>query len=141
MKLQSFYPVLMTRDVAALADFYRNHFGFETTFEMDWYVSLRREGENGVVELAILDGGHATIPADFRGEIHGLILNFEVSDAKAEHERLVHFGELPEVQPLRDEAFGQRHFMVRDPAGNLVDVIEPIEPAPEFAEAFGMAES
>jgi catechol 2,3-dioxygenase-like lactoylglutathione lyase family enzyme len=140
MKLQSFYPVLMTRDPAALADFYRNHFGFETTFEMDWYISLRREGENGAVELAILDGSHATIPPDFRSEVRGLILNFEVPDAQAEHERLVRVGGLPEVQPLRDEAFGQRHFMVRDPAGNLVDVIEPIEPAPEFAAAFGAAE-
>jgi uncharacterized glyoxalase superfamily protein PhnB len=141
MKLQSFYPVLMTRDVAALADFYRDHFGFETTFEIDWYVSLRREGENGTVELAILDGNHATIPSDFRGEVQGLILNFEVSDAGAEHARLARAGGLPEVQPLRDEAFGQRHFMVRDPAGNLVDVIEPIEPNPEFAEAYGAAES
>jgi hypothetical protein len=43
---------------------------------------------------------------------------------------------LDPVLPLRDEAFGQRHFIVRDPAGNLVDVIENIPPSEEFASAY-----
>jgi hypothetical protein len=36
--------------------------------------------------------------------------------------------------PLRD-GFGQRYFIVGDPAGNLVDVIEDIPPAEEYASA------
>ena len=43
---------------------------------------------------------------------------------------------LTERLPLRDEAFGQRHFIVEAPGGVLVDVIEPIEPSAEFAAAF-----
>ena len=34
---------------------------------------------------------------------------------------------------LRDEAFGQRHFILADPGGVLVDVIKPIPPSAEFA--------
>jgi hypothetical protein len=33
---------------------------------------------------------------------------------------------------LRDEAFGQRHFIVRDPNGVLIDVIQPIAPDEAF---------
>ena len=43
---------------------------------------------------------------------------------------------LPEVQPLRDESFGQRHFILRDPSGNLVDVIENIPPTEDYAASY-----
>lgn len=132
MKITSFYPVLMVDDVAASARFYRDVLGFETTFEDDWYVSLRFGGG----ELAVLDRTHETIPAGFREPVRGLLLNVEVPDAAAEHARMVGDLGLPERLPLRDEAFGQRHFIVEAPGGVLLDVIEPIEPAPEFAAAY-----
>ncbi|PVE97192.1 VOC family protein [Microbacterium sp. TPD7012] len=132
MDITSFYPVLMVDDVAEAAGFYRDELDFETTFETDWYVSLCFEGG----ELAILDRRHETIPAGFREPVRGLLLNVEVADATAEHARLVGERELPERLTLRDEAFGQRHFIVEAPGGVLIDVIEPIEPAPEFAAAF-----
>lgn len=132
MDITSFYPVLMVDDVAGAAAFYREELGFETTFEADWYVSLRFEGG----ELAILDRHHETIPTGFREPVRGLLLNVEVADAAAEHARLVGERRLPERLTLRDEAFGQRHFIVEAPGGVLIDVIEPIEPSAEFAAAF-----
>ncbi|ALX66471.1 VOC family protein [Microbacterium sp. XT11] len=132
MRIASFYPVLMVEDVAASADFYRDVLGFETTFEADWYVSLRFEGG----ELAILDRTHETIPQGFREPVRGLLLNVEVPDAAAEHRRLVAERGLPERLTLRVEDFGQRHFIVEAPGGVLLDVIEPIEPSAEFAAAY-----
>ncbi|WP_315985404.1 VOC family protein [Microbacterium sp. Mcb102] len=133
MEITSFYPVLMVDDVATVAQFYREELGFETTFEADWYVSLRFAGG----ELALLDRTHETIPEGFREPVRGLLLNVEVPDAAAEYARLVGEGGLPERLPLRDEAFGQRHFIVEAPGGVLIDVIEPIEPSAEFAVAYG----
>ncbi|WP_341975622.1 VOC family protein [Microbacterium sp. LTA6] len=132
MEITSFYPVLMVDDVATASRFYREVLGFETTFEADWYVSLRFGGG----ELAILDRSHETIPEGFREPVRGLLLNVEVPDAAAEHARMVGDLGLSERLPLRDEAFGQRHFIVEAPGGVLIDVIEPIEPSPEFAAAF-----
>ena len=132
MEITSFYPVLMVDDVAAGARFYRDVLGFETTFESDWYVSLRFDGG----EVAVLDRSHDTIPVGFREPVRGLLLNVEVADAAAEHERMVGGLGLVERLPLRDEAFGQRHFIVEAPGGVLLDVIEPIDPAPEFAAAY-----
>lgn len=34
--------------------------------------------------------------------------------------------------PLRYEAFGQRHFIVKDPNGVMIDVIQPIPPDPTY---------
>ncbi|WP_407319691.1 VOC family protein [Isoptericola halotolerans] len=132
MSVTSFYPVLMSTDVGAAADFYRRVLGFETTFEADWYVSLRR----GAFELALLDPDHPTVPAGFGRPVQGLLLNLEVEDADAEHQRLVDELGLEPVLPLRDEDFGQRHFIVEAPDGVLVDVIQPIDPSAEFAAAF-----
>lgn len=134
MSLQSFYPVLLAEDVAASARFYTEHMGFRDEFRSDWYVSLAH-GENPAFELAVLQRTHETIPDGFREPSTGLLLNFEVSDARSEYERLKGAG-LRIVLPLRDEAFGQRHFIGVDPGGVMIDVIEEIPPSPEFAAQF-----
>lgn len=136
MELSSFYPVICTDKIAATRDFYVTHFGFEVTFEADWYVSLRRSDH----ELALVDATHPTIPEAGRRPVAGLILNFEVSDVDAEYRRLVEAAGLPLALPLRSEDFGQRHFIVTDPAGVLVDVITEIEPSAEFAANFTSVE-
>ncbi|EID56371.1 VOC family protein [Saccharomonospora xinjiangensis] len=132
MPVTSFYPVLMSGDVAAAASFYRTAFGFETTFECDWYVSLRL----GSFELAILAHDHATVPEGYRAMPRGVIVNVEVDDVDAVHARLVGDTGLDPVLPLRDEDFGQRHFIVAGPDDVLVDVIQPIEPTAEYAQAY-----
>ena len=55
-------------------------------------------------------------------------------DAAAEHARLLAEG-VEVVQPLRDEVFGQRHFIAVDPNGILLDIITPIEPDPDWLAA------
>ncbi|MFJ2788418.1 MULTISPECIES: VOC family protein [unclassified Streptomyces] len=121
--LGGFYPVICTRDVAASRDFYTRHFGFEPTFEADWYVSLRRP-DAPQYELALLDPDHPSVPAGHRAPITGgLLLNFEVDAADAEHRRLVGAAGLRELLPPRTEEFGQRHFIVAAPDGVMIDVI------------------
>ncbi|QNK68126.1 VOC family protein [Variovorax sp. PAMC26660] len=135
MKVTSFYPVVMTHDVAATAAFYQQHFGFTALFTSDWYVHLQLEGD-AAVNLAVLDGRHETIPAPARGQaVGGLLLNFEVDDPDAVHDRLKAAG-LPILLSLRDEAFGQRHFITSDPNGVLIDIIKPIPPSGEFVQQY-----
>lgn len=134
MKVTQFYPVLMTGDVAGTSAFYQAHFGFRALFESDWYVHLQSRGDEAV-NLAILDGDHETIPATGRGRASGLLLNFEVADVDAEYARLQAAG-LPVLLTLRDEAFGQRHFITADPNGVMIDVIKPIPPSPDFAAQY-----
>lgn len=132
--LTSFYPVLMTDQLAKCRLFYEEHFGFTPAFESEWYVHLTH-ARHPHVNLALLDHTHATIPSGFGNLVRGVLLNFEVDDVDAEYQRLVQAG-LPIALSLRDEPFGQRHFIVVDPAGTLVDVIKPIPPSPEFAAMY-----
>ena len=60
-----------------MTDVEQTHFGFAALFESDWYVHLQLEGD-APVNLAVLDGQHATIPEQARGRAAGVILNFEV---------------------------------------------------------------
>ncbi|MDO3648025.1 VOC family protein [Nocardia mangyaensis] len=138
MRLSSFYPVLATTELASSRDFYTGWFGFEITFEADWYISLRRPGTDGApdYELALLDPTHPTIPAGYGKPVQGLLLNFEVDDVDAEWERLVVAGGLSAQLDIRTEDFGQRHFIVADPAGVLIDVITEIAPSAEYAAQF-----
>lgn len=134
MKSTQFYPVIMTDDVAATTAFYQNHFRFEPTFSSDWYVHLQ-SSEDEKVNIAILNGSHETVPEAARGRIAGLILNFEVEDVDREFDKASATG-LPILLPLRDEPFGQRHFITQDPNGVLIDVIKPIPPSAEFAAQY-----
>jgi uncharacterized glyoxalase superfamily protein PhnB len=135
MKSTQYYPVLMTERVAETARFYEDHFRFACLFRSDWYVHLQ-SSEDANVNLAILDGDHATIPAAARGgRATGVLLNFEVGNADVEYERVLAQG-LTVLLALRDEAFGQRHFIVQGPDGVLIDVIQPIPPSEEFLRQY-----
>ncbi|SIQ10367.1 Uncharacterized conserved protein PhnB, glyoxalase superfamily [Cellulosimicrobium aquatile] len=134
MRITSWYPVLMTGDVAGTVAFYRDHLDFRPLFTSDWYVHLQSV-HDASVNLAVLDGDHETIPTSGRGRAGGLLLNLEVEDVDAVHARLVAAG-LPILRSLRDEAFGQRHFITADPNGVLVDVITPVPPTGEFVEQY-----
>ena len=134
MKITQYYPVLMVSDVSAISSFYQTHFGFRPLFESDWYVHLQNSDDENV-NLAILDGDHETVPKIARGRVSGMLLNFEVEDVDALYEKL-RSKNLPILLSLRDEPFGQRHFITRDPAGVLIDVIKPIPPSDEFLGQF-----
>lgn len=132
MNVTSLYPVICTAKLPETKAFYLDNFPFETTFEADWYVSLRLKGERPF-ELALLDYRHETIPEGFRKPFAGgLLVNFEVEDVDGVY-RAFRAAGLPVRLELRDEAFGQRHFITSDPNGVLIDVIKPIPFTGEFA--------
>ncbi|WP_374614003.1 VOC family protein [Gordonia sp. (in: high G+C Gram-positive bacteria)] len=132
MNVTSVYPVLMSTDVAAASDFYQRVLGFEVTFSADWYVSMR----TGVFELALVDATHPTIPEGHRRPAAGLLVNIEVDDVDVLYRRLTDEHGLRPVLELRDEDFGQRHFIVEGPDGVLLDCIQPIPAVGEFADAY-----
>ncbi|MEZ2409272.1 VOC family protein [Bosea sp. RCC_152_1] len=134
MKITSYYPVLMVDDVSTTAAFYIEHFSFRPMFEADWYVHLQSVNDEAV-NLAILQGDHATIPEAARGRASGVLLNFEVDDVDGIYAQVIAAG-LPILLTLRDEDFGQRHFIMQDPNGVLIDIIKPIPPQGAFTAQY-----
>ncbi|MEP2704748.1 MAG: VOC family protein [Roseibium sp.] len=135
MKCSQYYPVLMTNEIAETVRFYQDNFKFKAMFEADWYVHLQSE-EDDSVNLAVLDQNHETIPEAKRGQgSRGLLLNFEVDDVDAIYEAAKQKG-LPILLAIRDEEFGQRHFITQDPNGVMIDIIKPIPPSADFLKQF-----
>lgn len=134
MKTTSYYPVIMVVDVTATAAFYVEHFRFESLFESDWYAHLRSRDDKKV-NLGVVRYDHETIPVEGRAKTQGVLINFEVRDVDSIYEQLNAAG-LPILLSLRDEDFGQRHFITSDPNGILIDVVKPIPPSEEFLAQF-----
>ena len=134
MKIDSCYPVICTDDVITTTDFFKDNFNFYPTYESDWYMSLRSKS-NPQFELAILDYRHTSIPENYRKKAQGVIINFEVADVDTEYLRLKE-NKLPMLLDIRSEEWGQRHFIVEDPNGILIDVIQNIQPSDEHKEEY-----
>lgn len=134
MQTNSFYPVLMSDQIAASRDFYVTRFGFQVIFEADWYVSLK--SADGRYELAFVSYTHDTVVKAYQKPVQGLLLNFEVDNVDAEYERLIVQGQLPLERELLTEEFGQRHFATSDPNGVLIDVIQIVPPSADYAAQY-----
>lgn len=141
MEVRDLYPLITTPALFEARDFHVGTFGFEVAFEASWFVYLARPGAEGTrgAVLAFMHPDHPSRPPgpeSFGGL--GMILTLEVSDAAAAFAE-VGATAAPIVHPLTDEPWGQRRFMVRDPAGVLVDVVQQIDPAPGWWDRFPAA--
>lgn len=133
--MKSLFPDICTDDVRASRDFYAALFGFEPVFEVDWYVQLRSPDDPSV-QIAFVRRDHPSVPAPFQVAAAGVFVTFEVDDVDVVHRRALEQGR-EIVYELRDEPWGQRHFIARDPNGLPVDVVQIIPPSPEFLSSLG----
>lgn len=132
MATRAIYPVIPTRDLKTAHAFYQRLLDLTVTFESDWYISF--VSPTGA-QLGLVQADHPSIPEAHRQRPEGTIITVEVESATALYDRAQAM-ERPIALSLRDEAWGQRHFMAVDPDGLLVDVVEIIPPSGEFAEQY-----
>ena len=124
--IRSLYPVIITDNLQACKKFYHEYFSFEIVYESDWYIQLITDSG---VELGFMKDSIKSQPIFLRkkhsGE--GVILTFEVENCKKEYERLKLLG-LSIVLDYTEEEWGQKHFMVQDPVGTYLDIVELTKP-------------
>jgi lactoylglutathione lyase len=128
MSLRAPLVNLYTRDIAAALTFYRDLLGFEETFRTP------RAGQPEHVELR-LNGftvGLGTVEAAKR--VHGvdatpgcpaMVLVVWTDDVDRACSELAAAG-VPVVQPPHDTANNNRNALLRDPDGNLVEIVAKI---------------
>jgi catechol 2,3-dioxygenase-like lactoylglutathione lyase family enzyme len=129
------YPLVTVSKLADSRDFFVSYFGMSVLFEANWVAMLSRK-EGGPIALGMMTRDHPSKPPGpevFDGK--GMIMTFQVADAAAEHARLTAAG-APIVYGLATEPWGQKRFMLRDPSGILVDVVEQIEPVAGFWDKY-----
>jgi catechol 2,3-dioxygenase-like lactoylglutathione lyase family enzyme len=110
-------------DLAASRDFYVQLLGFVVKYDSDWYVQL---GAPGPLELefGIIKRTHDLVPKSHQTAPTGMYVTFVVLDVDEVYKKAQEMG-AQVVQEPRNEFYGQRRFLVLDPAGCLIDVCSP----------------
>ncbi len=120
-----FFPVIITKQLKETKNFYVELLNCEAVFESDWYVQLA--SPKGL-EIGLLIKGHYSQP-NFLHQAYngnGVVLSFEVDNVDDEYTKIKASG-LAIVYELKTEEWGQRHFMLRDPNGMVVDVVQHLK--------------
>ncbi len=135
--MKSLFPVICCADVQASARFYVSLFELRAVFEIDWYVQLQSPTDVNL-QLGLVRRDHPSVPERFQERPRGVLVTIEVDDVDAIHSRAGARG-LEIVSAMRDEPWGQRHFITVDPDGLAVDVVKMIPPSPDFLREHGLA--
>lgn len=126
IEIQAAFPVMVTPELAAVKQFYQEVFGFTAVFhEPGFYLHLVSPGSGA--QLGFLAPGHATQPEFLHPVMtsDGYVISLEVADAAQAYEQAKSM-DLDFAMHLEEESWGQIHFMLEDPAGFRVDVVQHV---------------
>lgn len=121
---KAMYPLYVCENLEAQQTFYTEEFGFQVAFfDPDFYLHL--VNMNNGAQLGFMLPNLATQPPFLheKAAADGMVLSFEVADAKAAYTEAqkqgldIHF-------ELKEEPWQQTHFMLKDPAGLILDIVE-----------------
>ncbi|MEU1973173.1 glyoxalase superfamily protein [Microbacterium sp. NPDC019599] len=140
MRYEDVYPVVFVHDLSTTTEFYSRTLGLDVIFRADFFVLLALPGESRAAVGFVLED-HPTSPPEGRAATPGssVFLTLHVADAAEAYEQLVQGGTVISYQ-LRDEPWGQRRFGVQDPNGLYVDIVEQIQPSPDFWPRYGVSD-
>lgn len=91
--------------------FFVDLLGFEVAMDLGWVVTVASP-DNRTAQVTIIGNDDPAAPG----------ISVEVADVDAVHAKAVEQG-LEIAYPLRDEEWGVRRFMLREPSGTLVNVV------------------
>ena len=107
-------PNIRTDRPAETRDFFVDLFGFEVAMDMGWVMTVASPSDPAV-QITIVGGDDMAAPG----------ITVEVADVDAVHAKAVERG-FEIAYRLRDEEWGVRRFMLRDPSGTVVNVLSHI---------------
>lgn len=120
--INKLHPLTITDKLNETAEFYKKYFGFNEVFTSDWYIQLAHEAG---AEVAIMSSNLPNQPEflhhAYKGK--GIVLTFETDNAQKVYDTVKQKG-AEFLVDLRDEEWGQRHFILEDPSGMYVDVVQ-----------------
>lgn len=126
----------MSSDPLAAAQWFVDHFGFTINLDIGWYINTQVE-RHGNISLDFVQRDHGSTPEILRAkQVAGTLLAFVVDDVDDEEQRLRAAG-LQMVLPLVSEPWGQRRFQVMGPDGLVVEVLQTVEPSPQWLTDHG----
>ncbi|MDP8931593.1 MAG: VOC family protein [Actinomycetota bacterium] len=119
MGIRRAVPDLTSADLARSRNFYSDFLGFTVGMDMGWVVAFVSP-DNPTAQVIVMDEDRT---ADVQPD-----MTIEVDDVDRLRAQAVELG-YEMVHPLTDEPWGVRRFFVRDPDGNVVNVMSHLTPA------------
>jgi len=104
-------PNIKSKRLAETRDFFVGLLGFEVAMDMGWVVTVASP-TNPSAQVTIIGNDDPAAPG----------ISVEVADVDAVHAKAVEQG-FEIAYPLRDEEWGVRRFMLREPSGMTVNVL------------------
>ena len=104
-------PNIKSERPAETRDFFVKLLGFEVAMDIGWIVTVASP-TNPSVQVSIIANDDMAAPG----------ISVGVADVDAVHAKAVEQG-YRIVYPLRDEEWGVRRFMLREPSGTVVNVV------------------
>ena len=111
MTISRSVPNIRSDRPAESRDFFVNLLGFEVVMDLGWVVTVASP-TNPAAQVSIIGSDDMAAPG----------ISVEVADVDAVHAAAVEQG-AEIVYPLRDEDWGVRRFMLREPSGTTVNVL------------------
>jgi catechol 2,3-dioxygenase-like lactoylglutathione lyase family enzyme len=111
VKINRAVPNLRSDRPAETRDFFVELLGFEAVMDIGWVATVAAP-TNPSVQVNIIGNDDPAAPG----------ISVEVDDVDAVHGRAIEQG-LEIAYPLRDEEWGVRRFMLREPSGTVVNVL------------------
>ncbi|MGR6874732.1 VOC family protein [Pseudomonas sp. HK3] len=105
--------------------FYVELLGFTVKYDSDWYVQLCSP-EDSEIEYGIIQRDHELVPKEYQTSPTGMYVTFVVDNVDTIYEKALKMG-LTIIQAPKNEFYGQRRFLAKDPNGCLVDICSPWE--------------
>ena len=104
-------------------DFYTQLLGLQVKYDSDWYIQLCSP-ENPEIEYGLIQKDHSLVPEAYHRSPTGMYMTFVVDDVDQIYEKALALN-IPIIQTPRNEFYGQRRFLVKDPNGCLIDICSP----------------
>ena len=111
MTISRAVPNIKTERPAETRDFFVDLLGFEVAMDLGWVMTLASP-TNPSAQVTIISNDDTSAPG----------ISVGVDDVDAVHARAVEQG-FEVVYPIRDEEWGVRRFMLREPSGTVVNVV------------------
>lgn len=112
-------------DLQRSKKFYIDLLGFKVKYDSDWYVQLCSP-DNSDIEYGIIKRDHELVPSEYKNKPNGMYVTFVVPDVDVTYKKALDMS-APIVQEPRNEFYGQRRFLTKDPNDCLVDICSPWE--------------
>ena len=114
-------PNLFDTDPASTKAFYVDLFDLDVAMDLGWIVTLASP-KNRSAQISVFERGSEGGRDPF--------VSIEVEDVDAVHDRALELGH-EVIYRLRDEDWGVRRFMLRDPGGRVINVLSHTALSPE----------